>query len=110
MAIRRLTPRRIGIVPARLTAGATLAHFPAIMEDTFNGEEMQQNQKPTTLLRIGTITAVAGGIAAVIGLIIGSQPHVWALYALPFLVLGCYVLLAGLAVVVLHYVVRWINS
>jgi hypothetical protein len=59
-----------------------------------------------TLLWIGTITAVAGGLAALIGLIIGSQPHVWALYALPFLVLGGYVLLGGLAVVVLHYVLR----
>jgi hypothetical protein len=42
-----------------------------------------------TLLWIGTITAVAGGLAALIGLIIGSQPHLWALNAPPFLVLGC---------------------
>ncbi len=57
---------------------------------------------------IGTITAVAGGLAALIGLIIGSQrpmPNagvvegLWTLNALPFLVLGSYVLLGGLAVI-----------
>jgi hypothetical protein len=76
---------------------------------------MEENQKPTTLLRIGTITAVAGGLLALISLIIGSQPQPLGFKSLPFLafpllVLGFYVLLGGLAVVVLHYVVRWINS
>ncbi len=68
-----------------------------------------------TLLWIGTTMAVAGGVAVLIGLIIGSQrplPNagvvegLWSLNALPFLVLGGYVLLGGLAVVVLHFVLR----
>jgi hypothetical protein len=73
---------------------------------------MEQNQKSTTLLRIGTITAVAGGLLALISLAIGSQPATSSLpfLAFPLLVLSFYVVLAGLAVVVLHYVVRWINS
>jgi hypothetical protein len=76
---------------------------------------MEQNQKPPTLLRIGTITAVAGGLLALISLFIGSQPEPLGSKDLPFLafpllVLAFYVLLGGLAVVVVHYVVRWINS
>jgi hypothetical protein len=52
-----------------------------------------------TLLWIGTTMAVAGGVAVLIGLIIGSQrplPNagvvegLWSLNALPFLVLGGY--------------------
>jgi hypothetical protein len=68
---------------------------------------MQQNQKPATLLReIGTNTAVAGGLLAMISGII----LLWTYYALPFFKLGCYVLLGGLAVVVLHYVLRLLVS
>jgi hypothetical protein len=73
-------------------------------------EDMQQNQKPKTLLRIGTITAMAGVLLALIALIIGSQPEPLGNKALPFLAfpllaLSFYVVLGGLAVVVLHYVV-----
>jgi hypothetical protein len=63
---------------------------------------MQQNQKSRVLLRIGTNTAVAGGLLVMISGII----LLWTYYALPFIKLGCYVVLAGLAVVVLHYVLR----
>jgi hypothetical protein len=39
---------------------------------------MQQNQEPTTLLRIGTMTAVAGGgLLALIWLIIFSCPEAY---------------------------------
>jgi hypothetical protein len=91
-----------------------MARFPAMMEE-LSMEDMQQSEKPTTLLlRIGTITTVAGGLLALFSLIIGSQPEPLGsslpYLAFPLLVFGFYVLLGGLAVVVLHYVVRWINS
>jgi hypothetical protein len=52
-------------------------------------------------LRIGTNTVAGGLLAMISGIIL-----LWTYYALPFFILGCYVLLAGLAVVVLHYVLR----
>jgi hypothetical protein len=65
-----------------------------------------------SMLRFGTISTVAGGLLALICLIIFVQPKadVWVLVLIPPFFLGCFVLLGGLAVVVLHYVVRWVNS
>jgi hypothetical protein len=77
-----------------------------------------------TLLWIGAIMAVVGGLAFLIGSIIANQrpaPNagvvegLWSLYGLPFLVFGGYTLVAGLAIVILHYVLRllvyvWTNS
>jgi hypothetical protein len=65
-----------------------------------------------SMLRFGTISAVAGGLLALICLIIFVQPKAnleVLVLILPFF-LGCFVLLGGLAVVVVHYVLRWIDS
>jgi hypothetical protein len=59
--------------------------------------------------------AGVGGLAFLIGLMIANQrpaPNagvvegLWSLYGLPFLLLGGWALLGGLAVVVLHFVLR----
>ena len=68
-----------------------------------------------TLLWIGAIIAVTGGSSVLIGLIIGSRhpaPNegvvegLYSLYGLPFIVIGAWVLLGGLAVVVFHFVLK----
>jgi hypothetical protein len=78
-------------------------------EDTF---DMQQSKEPATLLRIGTMIAVVGGLLqAVIWLIIIAQPrgsmeNLWTYALIPPLFLSGLALLAGVAVVVLHFVVK----
>jgi hypothetical protein len=76
-------------------------------------EELKMNR---TLLWIGTIAAAVGGLAVLIGLSIGNQrpmPNAGVeeglssfFMGLSFLVFGGYVLVAGLAVVALHFVLR----
>ena len=71
--------------------------------------ETNEPRKSITLW-IGIVTSTAGGLTALISLVVLSQPvseeNLWTLYALPYLIAGCCVLVVGIATIILHYLLK----
>ena len=64
----------------------------------------------STVLWMGLATTAAGGLTALISLVILNQPvteeNLWTLYAIPYLIVGCCVFVVGIGVIILHLPVK----
>ena len=77
--------------------------------------QMETNgTRKSTILWIGIATTATGGLTALISLVILYQPvseeNLWTLYAVPYLIVGCCVLVVGIGVIVLHYLLKLLGK
>jgi hypothetical protein len=63
---------------------------------------------------MGIATTAAGGLTALISLVVLNQPvtedNLWTLYAVPYLIVGCCVFVVGIGVIILHYLLKLLGK